>query len=1133
MCLVAAPRPAIGQDFGWEQIPGTKLTEHCPPSQPSGYDYSSDCHNIVYAWGGAAIDRDQGRMYIWGGGHNDYYGNEVYVLDATRKTLTRATDPAPIADLNARPAEPQLAPYDWTQPNSRHTYDGIAFMESSGVMWAFSGSLAGKNSGPADEHTWIYNPSNNAWSVDSPSGDLPNGAFNVVSAYDSKTGKVFLHDRSALYSYTYDANGGIYERLNNRGGLGLGTNAEIDPKSRRMLIIGDGTQVLYDLNPASGYRRIPVPLKGDADFIKKYDAPGLAYNSNDGHFYAWPGNGKLYRFHMDTLSWEGIAINGDPGPQARNGTFGRFAFIPSINSFVLLNNPRKNAYLFQLPTYDDSKPPTAPTGLTMSHPYPGALALRWQPSTDNFGVAGYRVFINDEEVATINGTRFKSMAYSQGEAVSIQVQAFDSAGHESPLSEPLKKTIPKAKSKLRLGNCAPEDRLAGRDDLVFCEPWDNNNWWKSNGWLRDPIVDDPRPMTSTTGKYTKVIDEGCVSGKCLQVTMEKGKNNALSAYWPLANANLAPERLFMRYYFKLGENWDINMCKDNGDISGAGGKFPGLADVRTWADPGGQCGNGGAAGDGINCWSMRLNYRNCDSNDGEACASKPDAAMRLGSYLYYALQGRGTGHVGHWDDDDWNQSRKGTCDGRPGNLFCGKGDGGVLERGQWYQIEMQVEMNTPGQADGVIRGWVDGQLSYEKTNMVFRNKGHDFLHNRLAWFNIYKGGLDGNCTTSRVYLDQMVIALDAPIGGMDSATPIPPDITFTASSLEPSSDEDVQLTWSSEHTEQCEAGGLWSGRKPTSGSVSIGPLSRSGTVRLSCTGPGGKAVRQLELRVDGQAIDENAPQVTLTAPSGLKVAEQTPSYLKISWSPAPKRDDIVAYQLLTEDGVKDEVGGTSAMVRNLVPGVTLRYRVQAVNSKGYLSEPSKVLTIEVPEQQGDSNEIVLYPDSDTYLAASTFKTLGKSSRLSLDRSRNVLLKFPMEMLGDRGRIKSAELVLFPEKQYGGADVALYPVASDWNERTASRDYIDSNRKSRWQEQLGDWVGTSGEVNSGAPEKRFEITDTGAERAVRVQITSLVNDWLAGEPNHGIILVHIDGGTQNFYSKDSDAAGKWPRLKIRY
>ncbi len=75
-------------------------------------------------------------------------------------------------------------------------------------------------------------------------------------------------------------------------------------------------------------------------------------------------------------------------------------------------------------------------------------------------------------------------------------------------------------------------------------------------------------------------------------------------------------------------------------------------------------------------------------------------------------------------------------------------------------------MNTPGAADGEIRGWVDGNLSYEKTNMVWRYQGHKNLHVRTVWLNIHAGGeFVGLCETSHVYLDQMVVATDAPIGG--------------------------------------------------------------------------------------------------------------------------------------------------------------------------------------------------------------------------------------------------------------------------------------------------------------------------------------------------------------------------------
>jgi hypothetical protein len=76
-------------------------------------------------------------------------------------------------------------------------------------------------------------------------------------------------------------------------------------------------------------------------------------------------------------------------------------------------------------------------------------------------------------------------------------------------------------------------------------------------------------------------------------------------------------------------------------------------------------------------------------------------------------------------------------------------------------------MNTPDQANGIVRGWVDGVLSYDKTNMIFRLSGHDNLHIRTIWLDLYKGGTKGNCVTSEVYLDQMVATTESRPGPWD------------------------------------------------------------------------------------------------------------------------------------------------------------------------------------------------------------------------------------------------------------------------------------------------------------------------------------------------------------------------------
>jgi hypothetical protein len=78
---------------------------------------------------------------------------------------------------------------------------------------------------------------------------------------------------------------------------------------------------------------------------------------------------------------------------------------------------------------------------------------------------------------------------------------------------------------------------------------------------------------------------------------------------------------------------------------------------------------------------------------------------------------------------------------------------------------MHVKMNTPGQPDGIVRGWVNGVLSYQKNNMMWRFVDHDSLHVRTIWLNVHAGGESvGLCEGSYVMLDQLVAATSGPIG---------------------------------------------------------------------------------------------------------------------------------------------------------------------------------------------------------------------------------------------------------------------------------------------------------------------------------------------------------------------------------
>lgn len=76
----------------------------------------------------------------------------------------------------------------------------------------------------------------------------------------------------------------------------------------------------------------------------------------------------------------------------------------------------------------DITPPTTPTGLNVSATTT-SLTLNWNPSTDNIGVTGYKVFINDTAITT--STNYTFTGLNSGTAYSLGVNAFDAAGNVS------------------------------------------------------------------------------------------------------------------------------------------------------------------------------------------------------------------------------------------------------------------------------------------------------------------------------------------------------------------------------------------------------------------------------------------------------------------------------------------------------------------------------------------------------------------------------------------------------------------------------------------------------------------------------------------------------------------------------
>ena len=241
---------------------------------------------------------------------------------------------------------------------------------------------------------------------------------------------------------------------------------------------------------------------------------------------------------------------------------------------------------------------------------------------------------------------------------------------------------------------------ASRDVLFSCN-FESDTWHEEWGTRRrdehaDIVAADPvrkfRPL----------------QGKALRIKVDRGGHYGLSVQFRFKKQfGEEPEEIYFRYYLRFADDW--NPVR--------GGKLPGIAGTY------GRAGWGGRRVNGRDGWSARGLF------GGQRNGRTP-----IGFYCYHAdMRGR---YGSHWV---WEKDRL-----------------GYLENNRWYCIEQYAKMNTPGRNDGILRGWVDGRLAFEKRDIRMRDV--DSLKIESVWLNVYLGGTWTSRSEHHLYIDNVVIS---------------------------------------------------------------------------------------------------------------------------------------------------------------------------------------------------------------------------------------------------------------------------------------------------------------------------------------------------------------------------------------
>lgn len=345
----------------WCEVPNSNMSS-VAFNWPPGVTFTENgvgVEGVMSLWSGGAYDSRRDRLVVWGGGHEGYAGNEIYAFDVNTLKWTRVTDPSiPVAYNSA------YAPDG--APGSRHTYDSLEYIPTSDRFCSFvdgsdypSGSTSGKGQLNA------FNFDTNSWErkAVTPGGSSIADTIGVKSAFDPVANLVYVlggpHGPFASYN---PASNSWKIHVSFISWIEYSATAAIDPKRRKMVVMGAGDQWVFDLqNPGAGHTALSS--SGGATIINA-NGPGVDYDPVSDRIVAWSGGADVYVLNMDTLIWSRVSPSASnttvPTAAQSAGTFGRFRYVPSKNVFVAVNSINGNVYFYKLTDGALPPPPQAP-----------------------------------------------------------------------------------------------------------------------------------------------------------------------------------------------------------------------------------------------------------------------------------------------------------------------------------------------------------------------------------------------------------------------------------------------------------------------------------------------------------------------------------------------------------------------------------------------------------------------------------------------------------------------------------------------------------------------------------------------------------------------------------------------------
>lgn len=287
--------------------------------------------SVFTTWNGAALVPefgDSGSVLHWGGGHGDYYGNEVYCFDLATLTWSRLNEPTDEAGGYDGPFTNGLLS-DGT-PNVAHTYRHLHARDGKLVT-----SIRQVTDAPSTTNQIsIFDPDTETWTSDTGEPTGVGTTDEEGSAYDSTRDGLWLIESDPLSWAFYDFSTGEWTSYddNFHAYAPRGGHVYVPTKDLVLLFNSGGLMALDPANPTQpGRNEITLTTSGTAPTFANGDM--ARWSSNLGAVVYYPSrSNSIYLLtapegdgSSGTWAWSQRTLTGTSGTHSGTaGTYGKF-----------------------------------------------------------------------------------------------------------------------------------------------------------------------------------------------------------------------------------------------------------------------------------------------------------------------------------------------------------------------------------------------------------------------------------------------------------------------------------------------------------------------------------------------------------------------------------------------------------------------------------------------------------------------------------------------------------------------------------------------------------------------------------------------------------------------------------------